>query len=495
MTYPLLDLDILAPSPDGRGVARTPEGVVFVRDALPGQRVRARLLQRRARFAEAQSETVLTPAPGQLPPLCPHQSRCGGCPWQCLPAEAQHHWKTRLLTDAMQRIGGFARLPLETLRAATARTGFRNKMEFAFGPADDGGLALGLRRRGTLEVMDVPGCVLLPPEAMAMVDTARRLALDARQNDPGLTAYVPPRHSRQHRPPARNRREQPGFWRFLTLRSGFLPDTDLTAAAALSTPQQLRYWAVCLTSPGNAARRAAVRRLGEALLDAHPLLTAFVHEERQQTDALVQGERRVLVLDRHGAPQAHLLRLPLHGQWFTLDAASFFQVNTVAAQQLAALSTAMLTAPGLPEENGNLLDLYCGAGAPGLLAGRHFRHTLGMEYDPRAVALARRNAAALGVQGSWQSGDAARLLRKMDAGPGHFAAALADPPRAGMDADVLERLLALRPQRLVYVSCNPATLARDAARLATAYALTRLVPVDLFPHTPHLESVSLWERP
>lgn len=494
MNETLLDLFIEAPSPDGRGVARTADGVVFVRDALPGQTVRARLLQRKPRFAEAESVTVLSPAPEEQPPLCPHQPHCGGCPWQCLSAAAQHRWKTRLLTDAMQRIGGFADLPLEPLQGHEARTGFRNKMEFAFGPAPDGRLALGLRRRGTLDVMDVPGCVLLPPEGLRMVDTARRLAREAGRHLAGLDAYVPPQRQRPSRRARTPRRESTGFWRFLTLRSGFPLSTNLTPQAALSAPEEQRYWAVCLTSPGTAAQRAAVRRLGEALLDAHPLLEAFVHEERRQADALAQGETRVQVLDRRGHAQAHLLRQPLHGQWFTLDAASFFQVNTQAAQRLAALSTAMLAAPGLPER-GRLLDLYCGVGAPGLLAGHDFREITGMEYDRRAIELARHNAAALGVRGHWQAGDAARLLRRLEAAPGHFAAALADPPRAGMDAAVLDRLLTLKPQRLVCISCNPTTLARDAARLASAYRLTRLIPVDLFPHTPHLESVSLWERP
>lgn len=506
MSDPIPALVIHALSHDGRGIARTPEGVIFVEGALPGQMVRARLLRRKARFAEARCETVERPGPDERPALCPHQAECGGCPWQRLARPAQLDWKVRLLRDALQRIGKFAAPPPEDILFSPEESGFRNKMEFAFGDGPDGPdapdgtggperLCLGLRRRGGLSVLSVPSCRLLPPETLAIAATAERLARELAARDGSLCAYRPPlrRQTGAARPGA-------GFWRFLTLRRGLPPDSALSPQEALARPEDWRAWAVCLTSPGNARQRAAVRALGEELLRRHPHLAGFVHEERGSDDALAQGEARIFALaadGREGAASA-LLRLPLGGEWFTLDAASFFQVNTAAAQLLAREAVERLLPavfPGGPgEPAGRLLDLYCGVGAPGLLAGRHFAEVLGLEYDARAVNLARCNAAALGCRGSWLAGDAGRLLERRRERPGHFAAALADPPRAGMDARTLDRLLALRPPHILYVSCNPATLARDGARLAQAYALRALRPVDLFPHTPHLETVSLWRR-
>lgn len=496
----LSSLVVSALSHDGRGIARTPEGVIFVEGALPGQTVRARLLRRKARFAEACCEEVERPGPDERPPLCPHQADCGGCAWQRLARPAQLRWKDQLLRDALQRIGRLATPPAEDMLFSPGETGFRNKMEFAFGTtADEGGLCLGLRRRGGLRVLSVPGCRLLPPETLAVALTAEGLAREAAARDRTLCAYRPPARQRDGAVGgAASTRPGEGFWRFFVLRRGLPPDSPLSPRDALARPDDWRAWAVCLTSPGDARQRAAVRELGEELLRRHAHLAGFVHEERRSHDALAQGEERIFALaadGREGAAPA-LLRLPLGGQWFTLDAASFFQVNTAAAQLLAREALDRLLPAAFPdgtgEGTGRLLDLYCGVGAPGLLMGRHFAETLGLEYDARAVNLARCNAAAQGCRGSWLAGDAGRLLSRRRERPGHFAAALVDPPRAGMDARALDALLALRPRHILYVSCNPATLARDGARLARAYALRSLRAVDLFPHTPHVEAVSLW---
>lgn len=380
-------------------------------------------------------------------------------------------------------------------------------MEFAFGmtadaPPHGSRLCLGLRQRGGLAVASVPGCRLLPPETLAIVSSAEELARELSAGDPHLTAHSPsPRPARKGRGHPPRRAGTRGFWRFLTLRLGLAPHGDLTPRQALDSPQAWQAWAICLTSPGDARQRRLVRTLGERLLARHPQLAAFIHEERTRDDALAQGERRIFCLDAAGrqGEESGLLRLPLGDEWFTLDAASFFQVNTDAAQLLARevreqLLPALNGRGGGPSAGARLLDLYCGVGAPGLLVARHAAETCGLEYDARAVRLARRNAAALGCRGVWQAGDAGKLLTERADAPGSFDAALVDPPRAGMDAAVRERLLHLRPPHILLVSCNPATLARDAACLAQDYEPLAIRPVDLFPHTPHLESVSLWRR-
>ena len=537
----LLTLDITALSHDGRGVARladkgthTASGgkgpVVFVKGALPGQQVSARVIRQKSSFAEAETVALLRPAADAAPPICPHHDQCGGCPLQTMPYAQQLYWKRTLALDALQRIGGLDRTALEALFAAPepspALMRYRNKMEFAFGNGANGELVLGLRRRNGRDVVNVPGCVLMPPEAQGMTALARSMAQES-----GLAAHVPQdagrdarpstrtaynrQRRRQGRTPAASRRAVPeqthalaarnGFWRFFILRRGL--------AADLRTP---RWWALCVTSAGDSAERAAVRALGRELLAAFPQLAAFIHEERATEDALALGEKRVQTLDSTGAenPGAARLRLPLAGKFFALDAASFFQVNTGAAQTLARTAAAMLAAPCNGPACG-LLDLYCGAGAPGLVLADGYAAMLGIEQDARAITLAQANANALSATPCrYVAGDAADLLERFASRPNALWSkldpasgadtqqsqaititdALVDPPRAGLSPKAMEALLALLPRRILYISCNPSTLARDAARLKQHYRLERLTAVDLFPHTPHLECLSLWQR-
>ena len=562
---PFITVDITALSHDGRGIARlTPtegEGrgaVVFVAHALPGQRVVARVTRRKASFMEAELHELVRQAANAGPPICPHHAECGGCPLQTMPYEQQLFWKRTIVLDSLSRLGGLDRTRLETLlgpaAASPACTRFRNKMEFAFGPkaapsaAHSEQLCLGLRRRNGRNVVPVPGCALMPPEALRMVCMVEELAAKS-----GFAAFVPP----DSRPDSRSnfrpevdprkqrgrgcRQGQPrrapihyntpkqeaadlGFWRFFVLRRGL--------AADLRTP---RWWALCITSPGDAQQQATVRALGREVLAAFPQLAAFIHEERATADAFAIGEKRVQTLDASGNenPGAARLFQPLNGSFFALDAASFFQVNTAAAQVLARTARNMLR-PVTDAEAGamprrGLLDLYCGVGAPGLLLAGDYAALLGLEQDSKAVKLAKINAGSHYEQQHlfYEAGDAALRLEQLAKcrpdemwatiyalgqkspeeledvpapAPTNHAAqtyptvsdALVDPPRAGLSPRALDALLRIAPERIIYISCNPATMARDAAQISKYYSLQKLAAVDLFPHTPHIECVSLW---
>lgn len=499
-----LDLVLDGLAHDGRGIGHLkdpelPRGrglTVFVEGALPGQTVRCQVLARKPRFLEAALLEVLRPAPDAPPPLCPHAgggsapqtAACGGCALQAMPYARQIEWKARLARDALVRIGG---LEAETLERAWGGllpspdlVGFRNRMTFAFGTTATGDLLLGQRSRGSADVVETPACALLPAGGRELLAAARAAAAES-----GLQAWRAPERRRRDRNDAR------GFWRFLMLRQGWLPGEE-----------RPRWWALCLTSPGNRRERAAVRALGERLLNMGPScrLGGFIHEERARQDALAAGERRVLCLDAAGAetPDAATLHLPLGGRSFALDAASFFQVNIGGAELLARTITDMTAATA----SRGLLDVYCGVGAPGQLLAARFDSVLGLENDGRAVAKARRNAETAGLNGCrYETGDAGALLDRLAGGmppPGaakrHAAPpwdmALVDPPRGGLAPRALDALLRIAPEYLLYVSCNPATLARDTVRLTTRYRLERLTAVDLFPHTPHLECCSLWRR-
>ena len=350
---------------------------------------------------------------------------------------------------------------------------------------------------------------------------SRRKANQCKQTARG-NRHEPARRVPSHYYTVQQDTADPGFWRFFVLRRGL--------AADLRTP---RWWALCITSPGDAQQRAAVRALGREVLAAFPQLYAFIHEERSTADAFAFGEKRVQTLDATGMdnPAAARLFQPLNGAYFALDAASFFQVNTAAAQVLARTAQSMLTpqAEAAPESRG-LLDLYCGVGAPGLLLAADYAALLGLEQDARAVKLATINAAnngqhhcqykagdaalrlerlaACGAQNIWAAthsqttqGDNETIDAAADAAKPNTHAgttlpsvtdALVDPPRAGLSPRALDALLRIAPERILYISCNPSTLARDAAQLRCRYRLERLAVVDLFPHTPHLETLSLW---
>ncbi|WP_165079266.1 MULTISPECIES: TRAM domain-containing protein [unclassified Desulfovibrio] len=496
-----LDLVLDGLAHDGRGVGHLKDPArpgergltVFVAGGLPGQTVRCRVKARKARFLEAELVEVLRPAADAVPPLCPHAGAgpgapgCGGCPLQAMPYASQLEWKTRLARDALARIGGLDADALdaawETPLPSPSLAGFRNRMTFAFGAGPDG-LVLGQRSRGGADVVPTPDCALPPSGGRELLAVAQEAAAQS-----GLPAW---RASERR---GSGKTGERGFWRFLALRQGWLPGET-----------EARWWALCLTSPGNRTERAAVRAMGERLLSlgGASRMGGFIHEERGRDDALASGERRILCLDAEGAenPEAALLHLPLAGRSFALDAATFFQVNTGAAELLAR--TVMGMAP--PGGGRGLLDVYCGVGAPGQLLARDYGAVVGMESDRRAVALAARNAADAGLGGCrYLTGDAGALLKRLAAGAplpglgkGHtlptWGTALLDPPRGGLAPAALGALLHLAPEHILYVSCNPATLARDAAKLSTAYTLQRLAAVDLFPHTPHLECCSLWRR-
>ncbi|MBQ9407363.1 MAG: class I SAM-dependent RNA methyltransferase [Desulfovibrio sp.] len=511
-----LTLQVTDLAHDGRGIAHLHDSrgerglTVFVTGALPDQLVRARVLRRKKSYLEAIVQEVLRPAPKTMAPLCPHHLHCGGCPLQVMPYPQQLHYKRLWALNALTRIGGLDTQQVGTLFApllpSPALTRYRNKMEFAFGGGPGASLTLGLRRRNGRDVLAVPGCVLMPQTAQDMVAMLRELA--ARSGLAPHMAQSDMSASRMHcadrRSPAHSRprstSKASGFWRFFILRCGLRPGTERPG-----------WWGICLTSPGSRRERATVLAAGRELMAAFPDLVAFVHEERASRDALTSGERRIATLgaDGHICPQAARLLQPLYGTTFSLDVASFFQVNTAAAQDLACCAQRMLADHDEDHRPARLLDVFCGVGVFGLLAAKLYEEVLGLELNPRAVQEARRNASAMGLEHCrYIVGDVADVLSKplpwQDAACGQAFSSpdartwrldvLADPPRNGLSPHVLTGLLNLAADRILYISCNPSTLARDARCLAQAYTLTSLGGVDLFPHTPHVECLSLWRR-
>ncbi len=475
-----LELNLHGLSPDGRTVGRSEDGMtVFVRGGLPGQRVRVRLSAVRKRMAEAELVDVLLPSPDERPAPCIHAESCGGCPWQSLPHARQLEWKTRLVQDALRRLGRLD-LPEGVIRPAVSpdgepEWGYRNKMEFAFAAGDNGRTLLGLRARASRSVTEVTHCLLQTPRTMAVLEELRRLVekfhLRAAPGEQGGRAGS-----------ARRK----GF-------SSAVRQNDILRFAVIREPRDGGCLVELITLP-SPQEDANIRKLGSELMNASAGVTGFVHSVRTSPASVAYGEKTVFTLGEPGLSET--LHLQGRDVTFRLDHNSFFQVNTRAAERLyntAAdlASTLFDAAPGRPWGR-ECWDIYCGAGGLALTMAPHFEQVFGLETVPQAVQLAALNAdrAGLGQRCTFESGDAARLERCFRE-RGNPDLLVTDPPRSGMDERTVQAILKHRPPRLVLVSCNPSTLARDLARLSQTYTVRAVQPVDLFPQTPHVETVAV----
>jgi len=424
----------------GRGVAHVDGLVVFVDGGLPGAQVRARVERVKKGFAEAFTLETLSPSPKSVPPVCPHFGVCGGCVWQDLDYDSQLFWKRELVAETLSRLGGFSDVVVSPTLPSPNILEYRNKLEFAF----IGNLHLGLHeRRRPGRVFDLTTCRLMAPWAAEVVTFVREQCQQT-----GLAAY--------------DSRTSKGVWRHLVLR-----ESAATGARLVH----------CITGPARGAGDAA-HQLGEAVLRKFPEVTRFVHSVRRASSAVALGERQVLSL---GSGQ-----LEEHVGWVRLRVSpdAFIQTNTGAAKALyAAVAEAAGSAP-----EGTAWDLYCGCGGIALHLAPAFGTVYGLEIDPRAVDDATSSAELSGIENCvFLAGDAATEMTKLvHAKP---AVVTLDPPRSGAAPETLTAIMQAAPAKVIYVSCNPATLARDLKILSEMYDITSVTPVDLFPHTAHIETV------
>ncbi len=452
-----LDLDVTTLAYGGQGVARLDEFVIFVRGAVPGDRVTARVTRRRKSHAEARTLEILSPSPRRVGPRCRHAALCGGCEWQTLAYDAQLEFKQQQVVDSLQRLAHLTEYELEPIRGMEDPWRYRNKMEFSFGQAEDGGLVLGLHKRGSWrEIVDVVDCEL----ASERMNRAR-LAVAASCRDIGLAPY--------------SRDGDGGLLRHLVVREGRSSgDLLLNLFVAARFPEEAELAARVTAESG---------------------CTSFaITVNASRSDAAVGDGPHMLM----GPP---FLRERLAGIDLRVPAAAFLQTNSLMCAVL--YETALRFAA--PEVDSPAVDLYCGIGSLSLPLAKAAREVHAIEIQEEAIEAARENAELAGLTGAcFYAADVRPLLRfpphpvldaaRPDDGD-RPAVVITDPPRAGMARKALQRAAALGAARFVYVSCNPTTLAGNAAELAElGYRLTRVAPVDMFPHTHHIETVALFER-
>ena len=454
----ILELEIEDLAFGGRSLARVDGFVVFVENALPGDRVLATVYRRKRQYAEARAERILRPSGSRVEPRCEHVAICGGCRFQDLDYAEQVAHKMRQVEECLAHIGR-VRVESRPVLPAANLFHYRNKMEYSFGRDEEGRLILGLHRRGFFDrTFDLGRCHIATPVSSAIVALVRDAA---RRED------LPPYDTRRHE----------GLLRYLAVREGVRTGQVMVNLVA--------------TGP-----HPAFGRIAEEIRAAFPVVASVVlNLTRRKAQIAVGDEEHVLSGNR-------TILETLGGLTFEISSASFFQTNTEQAERLLEAALEGLALTGTER----VLDVYAGTGTFTLPIARKAADAIGIESSEVAVRDAERNAERNGIQNvRFWTGEAMEVLRDR-LGLGRrdgsrpfdrpqIDAVLVDPPRAGLHPGVVSRLLHLGAPRLVYVSCNPSTLGRDLALLCESrYRVRWVQPVDMFPHTPHIECVATLER-
>lgn len=425
----------------GQGVARIDGQVVFVKGALPGETCRIVLEHVGHRAAWAGVEAIPAPSPDRVAPDCPYYAQCGGCQTRHMTYEAELAFKAGKVREALTRIGGAD--PGAVLihgSAATAR--YRNKVQFpvAAGPK------VGFYRERSHRVVDVADCLLQPEGAGPLAQALRTWM-------------------RRWNVPAYDERGHKGLVRHLFLRSA--------RSGVLC----------CIVANGHSLPRED--ELVELLRAAEPKLTGIsLNGNTRRGNVILGQEYRTLWGE-------DFLLDELCGLTFRLSVPSFYQVNRPQAEALYGLAGEFAGLTG----GETVLDLYCGTGTIGLTLAKQAGQIIGVEIVPQAVEDAWENARRNGLANvRYLCGDAAQAAAQLAREGVRPQVAVVDPPRKGLAPDVIEILLQMSPRRIIYLSCDCATLARDVKALSPAYTLTRAEAVDMFPRTVHVETVALLSR-
>jgi 23S rRNA (uracil1939-C5)-methyltransferase len=464
----LENLTIESAGAQGKSIAKHEGMVVFVTGAVPGDVVDVRVTKKKSNYAEAITTRIVTPSPDRIPAFCKHFGTCGGCKWQDLAYPKQLEYKQQQVIDNLERLGGLQLPAVTPIMPSAGLTHYRNKLEFTFSnsrwftreeldasaPESERGItdrnALGFHIPMRFDrVLDISECHLQPEPSNSIRNFIREHA-----RKQGLGFYDVRAHE--------------GFLRTLLIR------TTTTGECMV------------LLAVGHEDVEARERLLG-AVLKAFPGLTSLmwtVNPKKNDTiydlDIRVFHGRDHIVEELPDGPGGRPLK-------FRIGPKTFFQTNP---QQTIAMYRLTRDLAGLTGEE-NVYDLYCGAGSITLYLAAKAKHVAGVELVPESVADARVNAEFNGITNvSFAAGDMKKVLDPaFVAQHGRPDVVVTDPPRAGMDEPVTRHLLELAPPRIVYVSCNPATQARDLAILNERYRIDFVQPIDMFPHTYHVENV------
>lgn len=439
----IYDIEIGGLGANGEGVGRSDGFTIFVDDALPNEIISAQIVAVKKNYAVGRLIKILRESPDRVKPFCPIYNECGGCQLQHLSYPAQLDWKRRQVVDAIQRIGKLSGVEILDTIGMENPLRYRNKMQFPVGKSKSG-LGIGCYARGSHRIVDTDSCLIQREESDRVLIAVRKVM---------QKFNVTPYDEDTHR----------GVLRHVMSRVGINGELMV----------------VLITATKNLPNEKSIVR---ALRNELPNVTSIQQNIQTFHNNVILGrETKILygkatIKDRIGALQ------------FNISARSFFQVNTIQAEILyrVAMEFAELT------RRETVIDAYCGTGTIALFLAKKAYKVIGIEIVNSAIEDAVKNARENRIRNAeFIVGDVVKVIPRLYNDGIQADIVVVDPPRAGCDRRVLETVAAMKPARIVYVSCNPATLARDLAILSECgYTAKKIQPVDMFPFSSHIESVA-----
>jgi 23S rRNA (uracil1939-C5)-methyltransferase len=442
----------------GRGLAHLNNVAIFVANTVPGDMIIARIVRTKKNFAEARVLEVREASPHRVIPPCPYSDFCGGCAWQCIEYEKQLEYKHALVMELLNHIGMVTDFTMHPPLASPHIFAYRNKMEFSFSDKkwllpkerdekkDNDSFALGLHVPGTFDkIIDIEGCLLQQEVGNKILREAKRYIRES-----GIPVYGLKTHQ--------------GFWRYLMLRHSYFYDE----------------WMVNIITSDK--RDAPIQLLASILNAKFKEIATIVNNINTRRGGTAVGEWEKVVTGEG------YIKDKIGTLTFEISANSFFQTNTMMAERLCQSVKDFASLTGRE----TIFDLYSGIGTISLFLASQAAHIIGVDISNAAIADAKRNCQLNGIDNcEFFCGDVKMFLSECKIQPD---VVIADPPRVGMQRGVIGRIGRLLPKRIIYISCNPSTLARDIALLKEWYTLKEVQLIDLFPHTYHIESVARLEK-
>ncbi len=454
------DIEIIDIAEEGRGVAKQDELVMFIEKAIPGDIVDVELLRKKKNLVEGKVTAVKTPSPHRVEPFCKHFGVCGGCKWQHMNYEAQLHFKEKYVNNVLTRIGKVDTSAMETILGSQETSYYRNKLEYTFSNKrwltnkdeqieDQDMNALGFHVPGRFDkILDIDHCYLQADPSNDIRNSIRAYAADH-----GISFY--------------DLRAHQGALRNVIIRTASTGEVMVIVVFAYPTQEQ-------------------IDQLMEFISVKFPTLASLLYIVNQKGNDTIFDQDIMLYRGRD------FIYEEMEGLKFKVGPKSFYQTNSAQAYELYKITRDFA---GLTGEE-TVYDLYTGAGTIANFVARNAKQVIGIEYVPSAIEDAKINSELNDISNTkFYAGDMKDVLTiPFVTAHGKPDIIITDPPRAGMHADVIKCLLDVEAPKIVYVSCNAATQARDIELLSGKYQVDRIKPVDMFPHTQHVENVVLLTR-
>lgn len=452
----LFEVDIIDITVEGKGVAKLDDKVFFVNDAIPGDKLIIKVISKKRRYFEASNYEIIEPSPNRQQPFCKHFGLCGGCKWQHMTYSAQMIFKEKQVFDQLERIGKLSIQKKYPIMACQITQFYRNKLDFTFSKHqwflnanDTSKPVVGFHIPGRFDkVLDIESCFFQPEPSNKIRNLIRMIAL--KENMP---FYDIKKHD--------------GFLRNLILRNNSKGEFMVILVIAYEQSKWI-----------NLIQEEIKREIPE-------VISFYIAINSKMNDSLENIELQLLWGNK-------TLEETLLGLKFDISPVSFFQTNLFQTEQLYAKVLEWSNLKG----NELVYDLYCGTGPISLILAQKASFVIGIEYVKEAINDAYSNASKNNIQNVYfEAGDVKNLLQKkhiQNYGKPHLV--VLDPPRSGVHYNVIESLINISPQKIIYVSCNASTQARDLSLLSQYYNILAVQPFDMFPHTSHVENMALLEK-